>query len=83
MLAPHTNITWASPKGGKAPLDPMSKDVSKDDVVTQNFLKRDESTWKITEKLDNFLGRANEFAAIFYVGGWGRKCRLAQMRYKH
>jgi hypothetical protein len=26
-----------------------------------------------TEKLDTFLGRATEFAAILYVGGFGRK----------
>jgi hypothetical protein len=51
----------------------MSESVPKDDLVTQNFLKRDESTWRITENLENFLARAEEFDAVFYVGGWGRK----------
>jgi hypothetical protein len=51
----------------------MSAEVLPDDVLTLNFLKRDESTWKYTEKLESFLGRAEEFAAVFYVGGWGRK----------
>lgn len=50
----------------------MSKSVSKDDLVTQDLLKRDESTWRATEKLENFLGRAEELAAVFDVGGWGR-----------
>jgi hypothetical protein len=37
------------------------------------FHKEKEALWKNTEKLDSFLGRANEFDAIFYVGGHGRK----------
>jgi hypothetical protein len=59
----------------------MSEQVSKDDAATQKFLQRDESTWRVTEKLENFLGRADEFAVVFYVGGWvqilppqNRKC---------
>lgn len=51
----------------------MSEVVPESDVVTHAFLKRDEKTWRETEKLENFLGRAAEFEAVFYVGGWGRK----------
>jgi hypothetical protein len=76
VLIPHVDITWASPKGGRSPLDPMSEAVSETDTVTQAFLKRDEQTWRVTEKLETFLGRAGEFAAVFYVGGWGRECAL-------
>jgi hypothetical protein len=58
----------------------MSEEVSKDGVLTHNFLRRDESTWKITQKLEDFLGRANEFEAIFYVGGWGHECPTLKSR---
>lgn len=72
VLAPHADIVWASPKGGVSPLDPLSNEVSEDDAMTQEFLKH-KSKWEHTEKLASFLGRAHEFEAIFYVGGWGRK----------
>lgn len=51
----------------------MSEVVPESDTITHGFLKRDESTWRETEKLANFLGRASEFEAVFYVGGWGRE----------
>jgi hypothetical protein len=73
VLKDHAEITIASPKGGAAPLDPSSVDASKDDKVSVDFLKNKESLWKNTEKLGDFLGRANEFEAVFYVGGHGRK----------
>jgi hypothetical protein len=58
----------------------MSEQVSKDDAATQKFLQRDESTWRATEKLENFLGRADEFAVVFYVGGWGREFKSSHSR---
>jgi hypothetical protein len=51
----------------------MSAEVSPDDALTLNFLRRDDSEWKHTEKLESLLGMAEEFAAVFYVSGWGRK----------
>jgi putative intracellular protease/amidase len=71
VLAPHTQITVASPAGGEAPLDPGS--VDKSDKVSAEFLSSKESIWKNTEKLSSFVGRANDFDAIFYVGGHGRE----------
>jgi hypothetical protein len=76
ILAPHTEIVWASLKGGISPLDPMSDHVPKSDTVTQEFLKRDEKEWRVTEELEVFLGRAEKFEVVFYVGGWGRKSFL-------
>ncbi|KAM3070996.1 hypothetical protein ACMFMG_009902 [Clarireedia jacksonii] len=73
VLSPHADIVVASPAGGAAPLDPASVDASKEDKVAMTFLKEKEPLWKTTEKLESFLGRANEFDAIFYVGGHGRK----------
>ena len=71
VLHSKTDITVASPAGGESPLDPASIEASKDDTVSQDFLKNNESVWKTTQKLDSFLGKANDFDAIFYPGGHG------------
>jgi hypothetical protein len=70
-LAPYADIIWASPKGGITPLDPLSSQVAEDDFRTKEFLKK-KSIWESSEKISSFLGRAEEFDAVFYVGGWGR-----------
>lgn len=72
-LAPHTDIVVASPAGGEAPLDPASVEMFKGDEESQRFLQEKQALWKNTEKLETFLGRAEEFAAVFYVGGHGRE----------
>jgi hypothetical protein len=41
------------------------------------FLKTKEKVWMETKKLEDFLGKAKEFSAIFYVGGFGRKSPLS------
>lgn len=71
VLHSKTEITVASPSGGESPLDPASIEASKDDPISQDFLKNNESVWKTTQKLDAFLGKASSFDAIFYVGGHG------------
>jgi hypothetical protein len=63
----------ASPKGGATILDPESIELVKDDAYCMNFAKTKEKLWLETEKLETFVGRAEEFAAIFYIGGLGRK----------
>ncbi|CAD6442109.1 ce745f57-5e4a-45b6-af45-638e45ce2962 [Sclerotinia trifoliorum] len=70
ILAPHTEITIASVLGGASPLDPASIEASTDDVSV-NFLNTQESLWKNTAPLSDFVGKAAEFDAIFYVGGHG------------
>ncbi|KAI9712786.1 MAG: hypothetical protein M1820_001408 [Bogoriella megaspora] len=70
VLAPKTELTIASPKGGEAPLDPFSVEMSKDDVSVQ-FLNTNQNVWKYTRKLDEFVGKEKDFDAIFYVGGHG------------
>jgi putative intracellular protease/amidase len=77
VLAPHTQITIASPAGGEAPLDPSSVEAFKEDAVSSKFLKNNESLWKNTQKLDSFLGHAKEYEAIFFVGGHGPMWDLA------
>ena len=73
VLAPHTQITIASPAGGEAPLDPSSVEATKDDKASVDFLNSKQALWKNTEKLSKFVGRAKEFDAVFFVGGHGRK----------
>jgi putative intracellular protease/amidase len=73
VLHEKTELTIASPKGGEAPLDPSSVQMFASDPVSSKFLKEQESLWKNTEKLADFLPRVSEFDAIFYVGGHGRK----------
>ncbi|KAF2451758.1 class I glutamine amidotransferase-like protein [Karstenula rhodostoma CBS 690.94] len=70
VLHSKTDITVASPKGGEAPLDPASVEAAKDDVSV-DFLNNNSSVWKTTQKLDDFIGKAADFDAIFYVGGHG------------
>jgi hypothetical protein len=41
------------------------------------FLKTKEKLWIETKKLEDFLGKATEFSAIFYVGGFGRMLSLS------
>lgn len=63
----------ASPKGGKAPLDPSSVEAFKDDEQCRKFMAEKLSLTENTEKLSSFIGKADQFAAIFYVGGHGRE----------
>ncbi|KJZ73965.1 hypothetical protein HIM_06633 [Hirsutella minnesotensis 3608] len=70
VLEPHAEIVVASPKGGAAPLDPFSVEMSKDDSSV-NFLKNKKHVWETTKPLKEFLGRVSEFDALFYPGGHG------------
>ena len=74
VLSPHVEVVVASPTGGEAPLDPSSVEMFKEDEECQRFLKEKETLWKNTQKLSTFIGRADDFDAILYVGGHGRKC---------
>lgn len=77
MLAPHAEIVFASPKGGRAPLDAKSVEAFKDDAQSQQFLndaaakKLYENTVKLSEV------KMESFHAIFYVGGHGPVVDLA------
>lgn len=68
----HADIVIASPKGGEAPLDPWSIEMSQGDEQSLNFLQEQEALWKHTEKLSDFLDNVDSFDAILYVGGHGR-----------
>jgi putative intracellular protease/amidase len=75
ILAPHTSITVASPKGGAAPLDPNSVAAAADDTASQTFLSKETSLWESTVPLSSVS--AADYAAIIFVGGHGPMFDLA------
>ena len=77
MLSDQAEVFVASPKGGVAPLDPSSVEAFKDDPSSANFLANKKAVWEKTTPLKEFLGRANEFDAIFFPGGHGPMFDLA------
>jgi putative intracellular protease/amidase len=44
----------------------------KEDAESKKFLEEKKSLWENTEKLSDYVGKADQFDAIFYVGGHGR-----------
>lgn len=83
QLHPHASIVVASPNGGAAPLDPFSVEMFKSDAESAEFLATKSDIWKNTAKLSDFTGKANEFAAIFFVGGHGPMFDLAHDATSH
>ncbi|KAL9126554.1 MAG: hypothetical protein Q9217_004415 [Psora testacea] len=78
VLGPHCDITLASHAGGEAPLDSSSVTAFKDDEISTKFLNEQELLWKNTRPLGDFVGRTDQFDAIFYVGGFGPMFDLVQ-----
>lgn len=68
---PKVEIVVASPAGGEAPLDEASIKMFESDPESVKFLTEKKSIWENTRPLSEFLGRASEFAAVFYPGGHG------------
>ncbi|KAI6110493.1 class I glutamine amidotransferase-like protein [Pisolithus croceorrhizus] len=68
VLSPHFDVDFAAPKGPNPPVDPASTELFKDDL---RFL--DDQT--VMSKLANAKKlsdvEADDYAAIFYVGGHG------------
>ncbi|KAI1376404.1 ThiJ/PfpI family protein [Hypoxylon crocopeplum] len=72
VLAPKCELVIASPKGGAAPLDPHSlQPWIQDDSSSASFHSSKKALWEHTAKISDFLGRADEFDAVFYPGGHG------------
>jgi len=71
------DVIVASPAGGVAPLDPGSIEMFKEDASSVAFLKNNKPVWEQTDKLSNYLGRADEFDAVFVPGGHGPMFDLA------
>jgi putative intracellular protease/amidase len=65
------DVTFASPKGGKTPIDPESIEQFKKDEVCRRFLEDPalKALWENTKSLDQI--DASQFTGIFYAGGHG------------
>lgn len=70
-------MTFASPKGGVAPLDQASVEMFGSDPSSKNFLENHKEVWETTRPLSEFAGRAGEFDALFFPGGHGPMYDLA------
>lgn len=53
-------------------MDPVSIELFKEESCV-NFKNTQESLWMNTKKLDSFIGKAADYDAILYVGGFGRE----------
>ncbi|KAF8859726.1 putative parkinson disease 7 domain-containing protein 1 [Acephala macrosclerotiorum] len=71
VLSPTCDLTIASPQGGATILDPVSVQLFKDDAYCVEFAKTQSKLWTETAKLEDFTGKAGDFDAILYVGGFG------------
>ena len=71
VLSPHFQVDWASPKGGKAPLDPSSVEDYKQDKECQQLLADDKARngYENTKKLSDI--NVHDYLAMVYVGGHG------------
>lgn len=78
LLDKGVKITVASPKGGKAPIDPKSKAEASQTEATKRFNKDKTAQDLIntTVKLENV--KAADFDAVFYPGGHGPLWDLAE-----
>jgi putative intracellular protease/amidase len=63
-------MTWASPKGGLAPVDAGSIDASKDDTVSMQFHNEDGKTC-VSETIALKDAKVEDYDAVFFVGGFG------------
>ncbi|BDD63569.1 hypothetical protein MAP00_008443 [Monascus purpureus] len=71
VVKDKVELTFASPKGGEAPLDPASVKASQNDPISTSFLNEERHLWANTHKLAELVPRALDFEAIYFVGGHG------------
>ncbi|KAM7430553.1 hypothetical protein ABFA07_018743 [Porites harrisoni] len=65
------NMTFVSPKGGKAPLDPSSLEAFKNDTICQDFLA-DKEAMNLVDNTNAITSiKAADYDVVFCVGGHG------------
>lgn len=82
MLSRDFAITVASPQGGATILDPVSVQLLTD-AVSVDFKITKEQLWTETTKLEDFIGKAVEYEAILYIGGFGPMFDLVDNTVSH
>lgn len=55
-------------------MDPQSVEMFGKDPECEKFFQNQKDLWTNTERLSDVLKRVDEFDAVYYVGGHGRKC---------
>ena len=71
-------ITIATPKGGKAPIDPRSQSEASQTEATKRFNKDEEAQKRIANTMKLSEVNAADFDAVFYPGGHGPLWDLAE-----
>ena len=87
MAAPYyvfmdagANITLASPKGGRPPLDPKSNEPAFQTDITRRFEKDAEAEAKLDRTVRLDIVKQEDFDTVFYPGGHGPMWDLAEDR---
>ncbi|KAI1412048.1 class I glutamine amidotransferase-like protein [Hypoxylon sp. FL1857] len=70
LAAKGVSFETASPKGGVAPLDQRSIKNFQNDAAASSFYATQSALWENTAPISAYRGRAAEFAALFYPGGY-------------
>eukprot|EP01117_Protostelium_nocturnum_P005264 TRINITY_DN1917_c0_g1_i1.p1 TRINITY_DN1917_c0_g1~~TRINITY_DN1917_c0_g1_i1.p1 ORF type:complete len:229 (-),score=59.13 TRINITY_DN1917_c0_g1_i1:76-762(-) len=78
VLSPHYTVDFASPKGGKAPLDPSSVEQFANDEGCKQFLADPVAQKGVNNTLKLEDVKEGDYLAIFYVGGHGPVFDLAR-----
>lgn len=80
VLSKHYNIRYATPLGGKSPLDPSSLEAFRDDPTCKEFLNNAKVTAALenTEKLSDLSAAdIDQLVGVFFPGGHGPMFDLA------
>jgi putative intracellular protease/amidase len=77
LLSAKYQLTIVSPKGGAVTPDPTSIKLLEGDADSMRFLNDEKQVYQNTEKLSSYLGRADEFDAVYVAGGHGPMFDLA------
>ncbi|KAL1914508.1 uncharacterized protein VTP21DRAFT_8222 [Calcarisporiella thermophila] len=85
VLSKHYTIEFASPQGGRCPVDPGSVKDFANDEVCKKFMDNGQIQMELeqTEKLENIVNRAHEYAGVFFPGGHGPMFDLADNEHSH
>ncbi|XP_078590349.1 uncharacterized protein LOC144870313 isoform X1 [Branchiostoma floridae x Branchiostoma japonicum] len=64
-------VTFASPKGGKTPMDPGSAEAFKEDPICTDFLKNKDIMAQLDSTASLAKVKPGDYKAVFFAGGHG------------
>ena len=69
-------VTFASPKGGKAPLDPMTVNDASEDAICMAFVAENAPTNALMAQTTSLadIQDTSAYDAVYFVGGYGTMC---------